>query len=135
MTIFIDTGIFVAYFNIRDEDHKKAVKIIADIESNIYGSSFTSDYVFDESITLTLMRAKRTDLALTLGDHILKSFPIIRIDSNLFFKSWTFFKKQKIAMSFTDLTSLAITEQLPIKRIATFDSDFKRFKHLEIIDG
>jgi len=58
MAIFIDTNIFVAFYNEADENHSKAKKIITDIAEGKYGKALTSDYVFDEAVTVILARTK-----------------------------------------------------------------------------
>ncbi|VVB51205.1 Uncharacterised protein [uncultured archaeon] len=43
MSVFIDTGIFIAYVNKRDERHIPATHIVEEILTNKYGAAFTSD--------------------------------------------------------------------------------------------
>lgn len=38
-----------------------------------YGNVFTSDYIFDESVTVTLVRTKEIKRAIALGEYILNS--------------------------------------------------------------
>jgi len=39
---------FVAYFNLKDENHEKSLPLIEDIARDKYGTVFTSDYIIDE---------------------------------------------------------------------------------------
>ncbi len=58
MSIFIDTGVFVGYVNKKDKNHGIAVNLLEGIMRNKYRTSFTSDYIFDEAVTVALYRTK-----------------------------------------------------------------------------
>lgn len=133
MSIFIDTGIFVAFHNKLDENHRRAIDLITEILHGKYGSAFTSDFVFDEAITLALFRTKFRGMAEDVGDIILgnpkKKLPtfvkLVNVDSEIFGQAWTIFNKYDEKMlSFTDCTSIALVEQFNINSIMSFDSDF-----------
>jgi len=74
--IFVDTGIFVAYVNKRDVNHKRAVEILEDIMRGKYGKAYTSDYVFDEAVTFALLKTKDVRKALNVGNSLTKLFLI-----------------------------------------------------------
>lgn len=71
MSIFIDSGIFVAFHNMRDENHDRALNLIRKAASGEFGIVYTSDYVFDESVTTALIRANNPSIAQSLGEMIL----------------------------------------------------------------
>ncbi|NOR47349.1 MAG: PIN domain-containing protein [Methanosarcinaceae archaeon] len=54
MSIFIDTGIFIAYVNRKDEHHSAATGLLESIMKNKYGAAFTSDFIFNELMTFIL---------------------------------------------------------------------------------
>ena len=81
---------------------------------------------------MLLIRTKRKELAIELGEYLLTSFRLIFLKEDLFTKAWYIFEENK--MSFTDLSSVTLTELLPIKQIATFDKAFRRFEHLAVVD-
>ena len=131
MTIFIDTGIFEAFHNKRDENHLKAREIVRRIVKAEFGAAFTSDYIFDEAVTLALARTGRSEAALGLGRMILgessRPFAILlRVGQEEFRQSWTLFAKYSSkGLSFTDCSSLALMETMEIEQMATFDSHFE----------
>ncbi len=51
MSIFLDTGLFLAYENPRDANHRAAVGIVEGAADGTWGEVFTSDYVFDRPRT------------------------------------------------------------------------------------
>jgi predicted nucleic acid-binding protein len=91
------------------------------------GEIYTSDYILDEVVTLMLKRTKRLELAIEMGEYILKSPRIrkLRVTEEIFDDAWKKFKSLKgKLMSFTDCTSLVLMEKRGIEYIASFDSGF-----------
>jgi len=129
MSVFIDTGVFVAYINKRDSNHDRAVHLLEDIMRGKYGKAYTSDYIFDEAVTFSLLKTKDVRKALDvgrliLGDEELPRFTdILFVDRNIFNKAWEIFLKHG-RLSFTDCTSVALMDEYEIKYIASFDSGF-----------
>ena len=127
--IFVDTGIFIAYVNKRDVNHKRAVEILEDIMRGKYGKAYTSDYVFDEAVTFALLKTKDVRKALNVGrlilggDDLPRFVEILFVDKAIFNKAWKFFQKYE-KLSFTDCTTIALMEEYEIDYIASFDSDF-----------
>jgi len=91
-----------------------------------HGEIYTSDYVMDEAVTLMLRRTKRIELAINVGEYVLRSPRIrkLRVSEDVFNAAWEKFKSLRKPMSFTDCTSLALVEKGGIGRIASFDSGF-----------
>lgn len=136
MTIFIDSSVFVAYGNLDDLHHEKSVRIIEDTVSGKYGKAFTSDYVFDESVTVALARTKDLGKAVGLGDVILKSeVSLLSVSDTIFRETWTLFRKEnRQKMSFTDLTNIVLMKTCGIENIASFDRAFKKFEGIDVVD-
>ncbi|MBI2652768.1 type II toxin-antitoxin system VapC family toxin [Candidatus Woesearchaeota archaeon] len=133
MAIFIDSSIFCAYANIDDVHNKKAVKIISEIVSNNHGKVITTDYVFDETVTVALRRTDKKKAA-ELGNFILNSEILIaKVDSIVFQHAWELFQKNH-NFSFTDSTIIAFMQLFGINKIATFDKEFLKLKNIQVID-
>jgi len=130
VSIFIDSGIFIAFHNRRDTRHEQAVQLIRRIISGELGSAYTSTYVFDEAVTFALMKTGRREVALSVGQMILgeSTYPfvnLLRVERKIFEKAWKLFAKYADKhLSFTDCTSIALIEHHGIDAIASFDSDF-----------
>lgn len=123
----------MAYFNKKDENHDRALSTMKEIAEGKYGLAFTSDYVFDETITVILLRTKNITHAIRAGAFILgeiKEIPhfihLIQINSKLFNMIWQSFKADKFKkqLSFTDYSSIITVKNYNINYIASFDSDF-----------
>ena len=132
MSIFIDSGIFIAFSNKRDVNQEKARTLIKRIAKKEFGSPITSDYVFDEVITTTFLRTKRIELAIKIGNLILGKDPnipkfikLIFVSENIFLKAWEIFNKYKSKnLSFTDATIISMMENYRIGKLCSFDKNF-----------
>ena len=128
MSVFIDTNIFAAAKLKNDVDHKQGRKLLEDALFGKYGQVFTSDYIFDEVITLLIMRTKNHKLVYEYGNSILMSdiIDIIKVNNDIFDCAWKRFGmfKDKL-MSFTDCTTMAVIDELRIEKIMSFDKHFE----------
>jgi len=132
--IILDTSFIVSYYNIRDENHEKAVELMRDITNRKYGNLYITDYIFDESVTVILIRLKSLFKTTIIGELIRKSTEMLEIERDSFEEAWKLFKRQKkTAFSFTDCTTLNTMEIKNVKNIATFDEDFKKIKGINVI--
>jgi len=127
MTIFIDTGLFLALYNFEDTYHQRSKELIKNALTGNLGRLYTSDYIIDEAITIVMVRTKQRDLAVELGKHLIESTRITRltVDSDAFRDAWTKFQSLKDkSLSFTDCTTLALAERHQIKQLMSFDHGF-----------
>ncbi len=127
MTVFVDAGIFVALRNAEDNNHQRSKELMITALKGDFGRIYTSDYIIDEAITTALARTKRHDVAVDVGTYILDSprFIKIAVDNDIFNVAWLKFKAIKgKGLSFTDCTSIALTEKQGIKQILSFDCGF-----------
>lgn len=128
MGVFLDTGFFFALKNENDKNFDAAQMWMRRFLKNEFGSIYTSSFVFNELVTLALVRLKRTDLTLSLGNYILKSNRITLVDFTSFDFNPTWEKFQKYLqkrLSFTDCSILTHCERLNCDLVATFDDHFK----------
>lgn len=127
MTVFIDTGVFVALRNADDELHTRSKELMKRALKAEFGRIYTSDYIIDEAITTALIRTRRHDLAIDIGNYIIQSPRITKLwtTKEIFELAWQKFKTLKDKpLSFTDCTTLAHIERNRIKQILSFDSGF-----------
>lgn len=128
MTVFLDTGVLVAYSNQRDQRHDRASALLDEIRTGEYGVPFTSDYIFDEAVTLALMRTGRDDVVLGVGDLILPSsreerfLELIHTSEEEFVEAWSAMRRHVSAgLSFTDWVTVQHVRRREIDRVASFD--------------
>lgn len=128
MTVFLDTGFFLAVKNKDDKNFQIAQSWMRRFLKNEFGEIYTSTLVFNELVTLALIRIKRPDFAINLGNYLLNSrwIKIISFTDDDFKNSWQTFQKYKEKrLSFTDSSILVQCERLNCNFLATFDNHFK----------
>ncbi len=72
MSTFLDTEVLVAARNADDEKHGRVKELVRSGLTWEHGFAYTSHYVLDEAVTLMLVRTGRHDLAVDVGDFILR---------------------------------------------------------------
>ncbi|MBM3241956.1 type II toxin-antitoxin system VapC family toxin [Candidatus Poribacteria bacterium] len=129
--IFLDTSFLVAYYNADDVNHTDARKLVREMEGTKI-SFLTSDYIFDETLTILLVRAGK-EKAIKVCNTLLKDIEAgdikwMRVNEEVFRKSteiFTRFVDKK--WSFTDCTSYILMKDSGIKKGASFDEHFRQF--------
>ncbi|MFZ3166156.1 MAG: PIN domain-containing protein [Candidatus Methanoperedens sp.] len=126
MSIFVDTGAFLAYRNKRDKYHEFALKLFRDALKRKYGQIYTSDYIYDETLTLALVRTNNIAVALDIAEVIQSPrIKMVFVDAKLLERSTTIFKKYSGRnLSFTDAVSIEIMKEFNIEKYFGFDSHF-----------
>ena len=131
MSVFLDTGVIVAFDNPSDRNHEMAVQILETAATGLWGDVVTSDFIFDEAVTLALARTRRPEVARRVGSLILGTGPLGRlmglayVSPRLFLRAWALFSRlASRGLSFTDCTSLELIRSMGISGIASFNRDF-----------
>ncbi|MFX1534203.1 MAG: PIN domain-containing protein [Promethearchaeota archaeon] len=89
MPIMLDTGFFYALLQKKDSNHTRAQEIFKELVKGRYGRIYTSEHIFDETMTLLNVRTrgKRKDLLRKMADFFIGEQPIaqlLRVDFNWF---------------------------------------------------
>ena len=132
MAVLIDASVFCACANSRDVHHKNSIRLMQEIESQKYGRSITTDYIFDETVNVVARKHNKKS-AIETGERILNSeIFFAKIDESVFKKAWKLFQDEN-NFSFTDCTIIEFMEVFGIDKIATFDKEFKKLKNIKVI--
>jgi predicted nucleic acid-binding protein len=81
--IFLDTGFLMAVEVDTDHYHDQAMKILKDISSGVYGGAYTSDYIFDEAVTLIAARTNDISRASKFGDTLKESSAFVLVEKGI----------------------------------------------------
>ena len=125
--VFVDTGGWVALFGANDQNHKTAVPIFEGLKKT-RALLYTSDYVIDETLTLTAVRGSHAQSVLA-GKALFESavVKIVHVAPDYLQGSWEWYQKYKDKrFSFTDVTTITIMKILGIKKIFGFDREFEK---------
>ncbi|MDZ7745709.1 MAG: type II toxin-antitoxin system VapC family toxin [Halobacteriales archaeon] len=131
MSVFVDTGVFYAYYDRSSSRHDSAVAAFEPLFDGEYGRPYTSDYVFDETVTLTRNRTSSFERADAVAERLLatdgqpKTFELLNVGPEVVQDSFeTFRRYSDHDLSFTDATSITLCERRDIDAVLSFDSDF-----------
>ena len=131
MSVFVDTGVFYAAFDTAASRHDTArAALTAVLRDATYGHVVTSDYVYDETVTLTQQRIGSTDKAVAVGDRLRSEgntglIELLHVSQAPFDAAVACFERyDDRQLSFTDATTVAIVEDRDADRILSFDDDF-----------
>ncbi len=128
MVVFLDTGFILAVRNEDDLNHIRAKGLMKECLSGKYGQIIVSDFIFDETVTLTLIRTRNKTLVEDIGKFILDSSRIllIHLSETEFLATWEYFLKYfERGLSFTDCSLLVMAKLFEGNvYIATFDRHF-----------
>lgn len=122
--VFVDTSAWYAYINSKDPDHVK----VKDYLNNFKGNLISTNFIFDEIITLVLSRMGHKKAVLT-GKTLLNPKVVIavRIRTRDEREAWELFlSRSDKTYSFTDCTSFVIMKKLGIKKSLVIDPHFQQ---------
>ncbi len=127
MAVLIDTGAFMAYRNTKDVHHEKADRLLRRALKGEFSTIYTTDYIYDESLTLAVVRTGNKNIATDISNVISSPrIEMIIIDETILKQATTlFFKFFDKRISFTDATTMAVMQRDEIDKIITFDAHFK----------
>lgn len=122
--LFVDTSAWYAFVNGRDPDHGR----VRDALAGFGGRLVTSNFVFDETVTLCRTRLGHA-IAVRVGTVLLdpQVVALIRLTADEEEKAWELFlARPDKAYSFTDCTSFVLMRGRGFDRAAALDADFQR---------
>ncbi|MEK6672993.1 MAG: PIN domain-containing protein [Nitrospirota bacterium] len=123
----MDTSAWLALNDRNDQYYKQsAIKISLVKKQKI--ELVTSEYIFDESITLIRHRVSHRH-AVIFGDSLLNSnmVEIVDVNADCRLKAWEMFKKyEDKELSFTDCTSFVLMKDMRLHKAFTFDEHFRQ---------
>jgi predicted nucleic acid-binding protein len=133
MSVLVDTGVFYAAFDSdasRHETAKQALRAVLTDAS--YGQVITTEYVYDETVTLTAARTDSVQRAIDVGKRLRSSDGDwgdairLRFITNAVFDDAVeiFEQYDDHGLSFTDATTVALCERHGIDAVLSFDADF-----------
>ena len=130
MSVFVDTGLFYALQNTRAQHHGAAKNALSVTNRGLYGRPFTSEYVFDEVVTLVRSHRGYRE-AKVVGDRLLGrgEFPVaydlLTVTEDDFGSALDVFETYRDhPLSFTDATTIALMDAHDIDTLLSFDADF-----------
>jgi predicted nucleic acid-binding protein len=133
-TVFVDSSAFLALDDPAERFHQETVAAFQELVRE-QARLLTTNFVFDETYTLLLVRLGR-QRAVEWGEHVQAGsiVRLMRVDEDHEVRAWEiilgFGDK---AFSYTDATSFAVSESLGIGEALSLDRHFHQFGALRIL--
>lgn len=95
VSVFVDTGAWLSLYDRKDQNHQKAKEAATHLKDGEV-PLITTDYVFDETVTIIRMRVGHKE-AVNFGNSLLKSkiVKMVEINDDLKKEAWNIFVKYK----------------------------------------
>lgn len=131
MSVLVDTGVIFAHHDTSAPRHEAAVEVFDELLDGIHGQPFATDYILDESVTLTRSRSGAFEEANRIAGRILGEDPFPEVFELLYVEPDEIYTALEILrqykdheLSFTDATTIALCESRGIEAVVSFDDDF-----------
>lgn len=127
MSVLLDTGVLYAHHDADAEHHEAAKDTLTEVFRGEYGQPYVTDYIYDETVTLTRYRMGSFEEAKTVSDRILEMDAIrfVHVSPDVFEDAVSIFEKyDDQSLSFTDATTVAVMEKRELDAVMSFDDDF-----------
>ena len=122
--VFVDTSAWFAFLNAADPDHEAVAEVLEVRAAHLV----TTDYVFDELVTLVRYRIGHAE-ACRAGEFLRSRniTVLVAVQPADIERAWRQFTKHADKKySFTDCTSFATMRRLGIQHVIAIDPDFRR---------
>lgn len=122
--LFVDTSAWCAFVNNRDPAHRAVARALG----SFGGRLVTTNFVFDEVITLSLVRFGH-EVAAKIGGALVDPEVVdsVRVTADDERVAWRLFlERPDKTYSFTDCTSFSLMRRLGLTTAAALDDDFPR---------
>lgn len=131
MTVLVDTGVLYAEHDLDASRHDAASTALEAVYDGEFGQPYVSDYIYDEAVTLTLMRGGSFPPAKHLGEKLRGAaaypqvYELLRVSAAVFADAVEIFEQyDDQALSFTDATTVALCRRHDLDTVMSFDDDF-----------
>lgn len=123
--IFVDSSIWDAAQNERDQNHNLAEEILHEIGNGAYGTPLVTDYIIDEVLTWVHKKVSHS-AAVKMSEKFFsdQQIEIEKVDWATIHRGRNLFENRDY-LSFTDATTAITMDTRDVEKIATFDSDFE----------
>ncbi|MEF8783817.1 MAG: type II toxin-antitoxin system VapC family toxin [Haloarculaceae archaeon] len=131
MTVLVDTGVLYADHDTDATRHDDASVALEAVYDGEFGHPYVSDYIYDETVTLTLTRGESVAAAKHIGEKLRgdgpypQTYELLRVSAAVFADAVDLFERyDDQAVSFTDATTIALAARHDIDCVMSFDDDF-----------
>ncbi len=131
MTVIVDTGVFFAFYSLRDRYHLDALGLISHMVKGKWGKAYITNHILDETINILKYRIAVETVEAFLNTFIDSGLvEVIYTDMDLELKALRILREniERRGLSYTDAVTIAVIRELGIDYLLSFD--LRSFKGL-----
>lgn len=124
MTVLVDTGIFFAFYSLRDKHHLDSIAIMVHMIEGKWGKPYITNHILDETLTVLKYRISpetaRAFINAFIDNEVVE---VLHVDKDIEVEALKLFKnrlKQK-GFSYTDAVTATTLRKYELDYILTFD--------------
>ena len=124
MTVLIDTGVFFAYYSLRDKHHLDSIALIVHLVEGKWGRAYITNHILDETLNILKYRlspdTSRAFLETFIDNGVIK---VIYPDEELELIALNIFRENisRKGFSYTDAMTVAVIRSLKIGYLLSYD--------------
>ncbi len=125
MTVIVDTGVFFAYYSLRDKHHLDSIALIVHLVEGKWGRAYITSHILDETLNILKYRlspeTSRAFLEAFIDNEVVR---VIYPDEKLELKALDLFRKNisRKGFSYTDALTVAVVRELKISYLLSYDA-------------
>lgn len=123
--IFVDSSYFIAVARKKDQWHERAKEIYDKLDEDL----LVSDLVVSESVT-SVGAISGGKEGRAVYDYILDNCRVVYADKKMLDRAMEVYLIYDGTLSLADAVSLVVMEDLGVRRILSFDSDYDKVKNI-----
>lgn len=124
MTALIDTGIFFAFYSLRDEHHLDSLALIVHLLEDKWGQGYVTNHILDETLTILKYRVSE-ETAKAFIESVIDTgaVKVLYLEEELEKQALTLFKEniRRKGFSYTDATTILAMKQYKLGFLLSFD--------------
>ncbi len=124
MAVIVDTGVFFAYYSLRDKHHLDSLALIVHLAEGKWGKAYITNHILDETLNILKYKvspeAAKVFIEAFVNKNVVK---VVHVDEDLERKALELFLENihRKGFSFTDATTVATLREYGIENLLTFD--------------
>jgi len=124
MTAFVDTGVFFAFYSLRDKRHLDSLALVTNLLENRWGQGYVTNHILDETLTLLKYRisggAAKAFIESVIGSGAIK---VLFLNDDAEHEALILFKEyaDRIGFSYTDAITVIAMKRYNIDFLLSFD--------------
>ena len=124
MTALVDTGVFFAFYSLRDKHHLDSLGLIAHLVKGKWGKAFVTNHILDETLNILKYRVSPEASKAFVETFIDKGVVgVLYTDADLEAKALGIFRENlgRKGFSYTDAVTVATMEEFMIGYLLSYD--------------